>query len=77
LLRWNQGVNNWMIYGAGDIPVGAYQSTRLANLGIGHGVADAGIGYTYLNQQTGHEFGLRPNIRNDLHTPSSNQVGWS
>ena len=24
LLRWNQGVNNWMIYGAGDIPVGAY-----------------------------------------------------
>ena len=68
LLRWNQGVNNWMIYGAGDIPVGAYQSTRLANLGIGHGVADAGVGYTYLNQQTGHEFsavlGFTANLEN-------------
>jgi hypothetical protein len=48
-LRWNQGVNNWMIYGTGDIPVGAYQSTRLANLGIGHGTVDVGVGYTYFN----------------------------
>jgi len=54
-LRWNQGVNNWMIYGTGDIPVGAYQSTRLANLGIGHGALDAGGGYTYFDPQTGHE----------------------
>jgi hypothetical protein len=45
-LRWNNGVNNFMIYGTGDIPVGAYDSTRLANLGIGHGAADGGAGYT-------------------------------
>src|SRR5262245_60188790 len=48
-LRWNQGVNNWMVYITGDIPVGAYDPNRLANLGIGHGAIDAGGGYTYFN----------------------------
>jgi hypothetical protein len=55
-LRWNNGVHNWMTYITGDIPVGAYDSTRLSNIGIGHGAIDAGAGYTYLNPQTGHEF---------------------
>jgi hypothetical protein len=55
-LRWNAGVHNYMTYITGDIPVGAYQSTRLSNLGIGHGAIDAGGGYTYFNPQTGHEF---------------------
>src|SRR5258707_14039593 len=55
-LRWNAGVNNFMTYITGDIPVGAYQSDRLSNLGIGHGAIDAGGGYTYFNPQTGHEF---------------------
>jgi hypothetical protein len=55
-LRWNAGVNNYMTYITGDIPVGAYQSTRLSNLGIGHGAIDAGGGYTYFNPATGHEF---------------------
>jgi len=45
-LRWNAGVHNYMTYITGDIPVGAYQSTRLANMGIGHGAIDAGGGYT-------------------------------
>ena len=54
-LRWNSGVHNWMTYVTGDIPVGAYDSTRLANLGIGHGAIDFGGGYTYFNPQTGHE----------------------
>ncbi len=54
-LRWNSGVHNWMTYITGDIPVGAYDSTRLANLGIGHGAIDFGGGYTYFNPQTGHE----------------------
>ena len=54
-LRWNAGVNNFMTYATGDIPVGAYQSTRLSNIGIGHGAIDAGGGYTYFNPQTGHE----------------------
>jgi len=55
-LRWNAGVHNYMTYVTGDIPLGAYDSTRLANLGLGHGAIDAGGGYTYLNPQTGHEF---------------------
>jgi hypothetical protein len=55
-LKWNQGVNNYMIYGTGDIPVGSYDSTRLANLGIGHGAVDGGAGYTYFDPTTGHEF---------------------
>src|SRR5262245_12648870 len=54
-LRWNAGVHNYMTYITGDIPVGAYDSTRLSNIGIGHGAIDAGGGYTYLNPQTGHE----------------------
>lgn len=54
-LRWNAGVHNYMTYITGDIPVGAYQSSRLANIGLGHGAIDAGGGYTYFNPQTGHE----------------------
>ena len=55
-LKWNAGVHNYMTYITGDIPVGAYNSSRLANIGIGHGAIDAGGGYTYFNPQTGHEF---------------------
>jgi hypothetical protein len=55
-IRWNAGVNNFMTYITGDMPVGAYDSTRLANIGIGHWVIDAGGGYTYFDQKTGHEF---------------------
>jgi hypothetical protein len=55
-LTWNAGVNNFMTYVRGDIPVGNYSSTRLANLGLGHGAIDAGGGYTYFNPATGHEF---------------------
>jgi hypothetical protein len=55
-LKWNQGVNNWMVYMTGDVPAGAYDHSRLINLGIGHGAIDGGGGYTYFNPQTGREF---------------------
>jgi hypothetical protein len=55
-VRWNTGVHNWMTYLTGNVPVGAYNPSRLANLGIGHGAIDGGGGYTYFNPQTGHEF---------------------
>ena len=45
-----------MTYLTGDVPVGVYSSSSLANMGIGHGAIDAGGGYTYFNPQTGHEF---------------------
>jgi hypothetical protein len=54
-LKWNNGVNNYMVYAAGDIPVGDYNSNRLTNVGIGHGAADFGGGYTYLNPASGVE----------------------
>jgi hypothetical protein len=54
-LRWNNGVHNFMTYMTGDVPVGAYDSVRLSNIGIGHGAIDAGGGYTYFDSQTGHE----------------------
>jgi hypothetical protein len=68
VVRWNAGVSNYMTYFAGDIPVGAYDPTRLSNIGIGHGAADGGVGYTYFDQKTGHEFsgviGFTYNITN-------------
>jgi hypothetical protein len=71
-LKWHQGVNNFMIYGTGDIPVGTYSSTSLANLGIGHGAADAGLGYTYLDTPTGHEFSAVAGFTYNLMNPSTN-----
>ena len=71
-LRWNNGVNNFMVYGTGDIPVGAYQSTRLANLGIGHGAADGGAGYTYLNPAAGQEFSAVAGLTYNLENPFTN-----
>ena len=55
-LKWNAGVHNFMTYVTGDIPVGAYSPTRLANVGIGHAAIDGGGGYTYFSPQTGREF---------------------
>src|SRR5262249_3471463 len=72
IIRWNNGVHNWMVYGAGDIPVGDYSSTNLANIGIGHGAADAGGGYTYFNPQTGHEFSAVTGFTYNLVNPSTN-----
>ena len=67
-LKWNAGVHNFMTYVTGDIPVGAYESTRLVNLGIGHAAIDSGGGYTYFNPATGHEFsavaGFTDNFKN-------------
>jgi hypothetical protein len=78
-LRWNSGVNSWMTYVTGDIPVGAYNSSNLANLGIGHGAIDAGGGYTYFNPETGHEFSVVTGLTYNLANPSTNYqngVDW-
>ncbi len=78
-IKWNQGVHNFMTYMTGDIPVGTYDSDRLANFGIGHGAIDGGVGYTYFNPQTGREFsavtGLTYNFRN-AETDYQNGIDW-
>jgi hypothetical protein len=79
MLRWNNSVNNWIAYATGDIPVGAYASSNLANLGIGHGAIDAGGGYTYFNPQTGHEISAVTGFTYNLINPSTNYqsgVDW-
>jgi hypothetical protein len=72
IVRWNNGVHNWMLYGTGDIPVGDYSPTNLANIGIGHGAADAGGGYTYLDPKLGHEFSAVTGFTYNLINPSTN-----
>ena len=78
-LRWNQGVNNWMTYITGDIPVGTYNSSNLANLGIGHGAIDAGGAYTYFDPKTGHEFSVASGFTYNFVNPSTgyqNGIDW-
>jgi hypothetical protein len=78
-LRWNSGVNNFMVYMTGDLPVGTYDSARLANFGIGHGAIDGGFGYTYFNPQTGHEFSFVTGVTGNFVNPSTdyqNGIDW-
>ena len=71
-LKWNAGVHNFMTYVTGDIPVGAYDSTRLSNIGIGHGAIDGGVGYTYFDPTKGHEFSAVAGLTYNLTNPSTN-----
>jgi hypothetical protein len=68
-----------MTYVMGDIPVGEYDPSHLANLGIGHGAVDGGVAYTYFNPQTGQEFsvatGVTYNLKN-TYTDYQNGVDW-
>lgn len=70
--RWNAGVNNYMVYLTGDIPVGLYSSSNLANLGIGHGAIDGGVGYTYFDQKAGHEFSAVLGFTGNFENTSTN-----
>jgi hypothetical protein len=74
-LKWKRGVHNFMAYSMVDVPVGSYQTGRLANIGINHW--DAGGGYTYFNQKTGRELsaaaGLTYNFE-DLDTDYRNGI---
>jgi hypothetical protein len=70
-LRWNAGVNNYMTYLAGDIPVGKYDSTSIDNLGLGHGALDGGVGYTYFDEKSGHEFSAVLGLTGNFQNPST------
>lgn len=48
-LKWKAGSHNFMTYATASVPVGAYDATRLAGLGIGHWAVDGGAGYTFAN----------------------------
>ncbi|MBI1285904.1 MAG: phenol degradation protein meta [Thiobacillus sp.] len=83
-LAWADGVYNWMVYLTGNIPVGSYDSQRLANIGLGHGAIDAGGGYTYFSPQSGREFsavlGFTSNLENhhtDYKSGVDSHLDWS
>jgi hypothetical protein len=71
-LRWNQGVNSYMTYLTGDIPVGDYSAQNIANIGIGHAAIDAGGGYTYFNPATGNEVSAVIGATYNFINPSTN-----
>jgi hypothetical protein len=71
-LRWNHGVHNYMVYATGDIPVGAYDPSRIANLGIGHGAIDGGFGYTYFDPTKGHELSAVAGFTYNFENPDTN-----
>ena len=57
-LKWHDANNNWLAYGMLNIPTGAYQVGRIANIGINHNSVDGGGGYTYLDAKKGHEVSI-------------------
>jgi hypothetical protein len=78
-LFWSSGNNNWFTFLTGDIPVGTYNSSNLANVGIGHGAVDGGGGYTYLDAKTGREFSVVTGLTYNLINPSTdyqNGIDW-
>jgi hypothetical protein len=78
-LRWNYGVNNFMVYGITDVPLGAYDSSRLSNIGVGHWAIDGGAGYTYLDLKTGLEASAVTGLTYNFENPSTDYqsgVDW-
>jgi hypothetical protein len=83
-VAWSQGVHNGMVYLTGNIPVGSYNSQRLANIGLGFWAIDAGGGYTYYNPRIGWEFsgvvGFTYNFENsstDYQNGIDSHLDWS
>jgi hypothetical protein len=81
---WTDGTDYWMVYLTGGIPVGAYDSQRLANIGIGHAAIDAGGAYTYYSVRTGLSLsvggGFTYNFENwstDYQNGIDSHMGWS
>ena len=71
-VRWNAGVNNYMVYTLANVPVGTYDVSRLANFSIEHWGQDAGFGYTYFNQDTGYEFSAVAGATYNFENPQTN-----
>jgi hypothetical protein len=78
-LRWNSGVNNFMIYATGNIPVGTFNHQRLSDVGLGFAAIDSGVGFTYFDSEKGHEFSVVTGFTANFDNPSThyqNGVDW-
>lgn len=70
-LSWNTGSNNFMTYLSLNVPVGSYEASRLANLGLGHAALDWGAAYTYLDEENGWEFSALAGVTYNWENPST------
>ena len=70
-MKWNDGVDNYLAYVVGDVPVGSYDADRLTNIGLGHGAIDIGAGYTYLNPANGREFSIVGGMTYNFENPDT------
>ena len=70
-LKWVQGNNHNTAYLLANVPTGAYQLERLANLGLNHWALDGGYGYTYLDETKGHEFSLVAGVTYNFENPAT------
>ena len=69
--KWTVGAHNFMAYVAGNIPVGGYDSSRLASTGLGHWSVDSGAGYTYFKEGTGREYSAVLGFTFNMMNPST------
>lgn len=60
-LSWTVGNHSFMTYGTVNVPVGAYDVTRLAGIGLGYWAIDAGAAYTFA-KALGFEFSATAGI---------------
>jgi len=70
-LNWNTGSDNFMTYLSLNVPVGSYEASRLANLGLGHAALDWGAAYTYLDTDSGWEFSALAGLTYNWENPST------
>jgi hypothetical protein len=70
-LNWTHGNNYQMAYVLANAPTGAYDVSRLANLGLNHWAIDGGYGYTYLNEQSGRTFSAVVGVTYNFENPAT------
>ncbi len=69
--KWVADAHNFMIYTAGNIPVGNYDPSRLATMGLGRWAVDGGLGYTYYDDKSGREFSAVLGLTYNFMNPST------
>jgi hypothetical protein len=77
-------VHYFRLYAMGAIPVGSYNASGLANIGLGHAAVDGGASYTYFDPVGGHEIsatvGFTDNLMNhttQYRNGTDFHLGWS
>jgi hypothetical protein len=75
MLKWNQGERSFMAYAMAGVPVGTYDTSRLANFGLNHWSLDVGGGYTYLDER--RELSATLGVTYNFENPDTDyQNGW-